>query len=188
MPTIAGRHAHAATTPARPGKNFVNLPNCPARGPAARAQFGQRGLLSAALIMHIGQPEAERQAGLADEAAQEHPLMANRLGVLLHPRFQILQLLEAVIGQMVVLGVVPQPLHRVQLRGVRRKELQLDPAALGDPLPHLPPAMDIQVVPDDDDGATQMTRQITEEADHLPLTDVATGMGRQIQPQPSSAR
>ena len=58
MPTIAGRHADAATTPARPGKNFVNLPNCLPRGPAARAQFGKRGLVCARAAGSRGDPPA----------------------------------------------------------------------------------------------------------------------------------
>lgn len=78
----------------------------------------------------------------------------------------------------VCLDVRPDHFHRVEFRRIRRECFQVEPWKGGTDLADGPGLMDACVVPQDDDGTTQMGQQVTQKIGHMFRFQV---VGREIE-------
>lgn len=114
---------------------------------------------------------------MIDTADQDAPLSPRRADAMLCRCKQLVGILGRVIGQDVTLEVGPTVLDRVQLWGVSGKVLQTQPAACAfDKLPNLGRSVRVQAVPHDNDRASDITQQLSQEFAALRRIDVLLGV------------
>jgi len=63
--------------------------------------------------------------------------------------FEILKTVRGKVHQIYVLGMAPNPFHRIELRSVRRKPLDNNPSILFKPGFHLLGPMNLSTIPDE---------------------------------------
>jgi hypothetical protein len=81
---------------------------------------------------------------------------------------QLPQLAGAKVRQLMLLEVVPDMFHRIELRRIAGQPLQGEPTALGgDEVSHREAAMSWQTVPDHQQGPTQVPHQVLQKLDDL---------------------
>jgi hypothetical protein len=99
---------------------------------------------------------------------------------------QVMDIIGNEVGQIAILGVVPHHFHRVQVRGIGRQPLDLEPIRMSFLQQADALAMRVQPVQHDDELAPQLPVQQDQEGDHLLKADVGLKDSK-VQAQPPQA-
>src|SRR5438270_2054391 len=89
--------------------------------------------------------------------------MLNVLQAKLRSRPQFIEVVGSEVGQLLVLAPVPQVLHRIQFRRVRRKVVQVQTGKFLAQLPHRLATMHVPIVVDQNQRSTHRVQQIPQE-------------------------
>lgn len=91
-----------------------------------------------------------------------------------------------VVGKRVHFEIRPEGLDRIQLRGVGREENGVDGGATTTQLSGYA-SMDIEAIPDEDDGGTEVTAKCPDEGQKVFGHDVLVGKKRKVKSHPTTA-
>src|SRR5947209_1336953 len=122
------------------------------------------------------------QAGVGDAASKILSVGANRPqrvedGVQQSRQIATLTVREPLLGQL------PDPLVRIELRRVRREALQMEALGAGTELANQQATMGIGAVPKNEDVALEVSEQLPQEVARLQLSDVV-GVELEVEIQP----
>jgi len=92
------------------------------------------------------------------------------------------------VGHTVVLHVFPQRLDRIQHRGVGGQSFEPQTLKTPEHLADRITLMHLSAVPDDDDPATEVSQERTQERSRPHTVDILTGITAEVQRKPSSPR